>query len=491
MRDLGTALADGTLSFPLLVAGDDGPAGKLRVRSPFDDRTVGTAAAAGQAHVETALDLASKLARDHAARLSVPERLAVLNEAAALMAERADELALLAASEGGKPLTDSRIEVARAIDGVRLCAEALRAETGRGIALGTTQATTGRQAFTHKEPIGVVVAVSAFNHPLNLIVHQVGPAVAAGCPVIVKPAADTPLSCLNFVEILREAGLPPEWCQAVVTDDNAVAEALVTDARVAFFSFIGSARVGWMLRAKLAPGTRCALEHGGAAPAVLGESADRQAAIAAILKGGFYHAGQVCVSVQRVYAPRASAEELADALAAAAARLKVGDPTLAETEVGPLIRPREAERVAQWVDEAVAAGARLAGGGKLLPNNCYAPTVLVGAPETAKVSQLEVFGPVVCVYGYDRIDDAIAAANALPTAFQAAVFSQDLDEAFYVSRRLDASAVMINDHTAFRDDVMPFAGLRESGLGVGGIPYTFEDMQIEKMTVLKSAALSH
>jgi acyl-CoA reductase-like NAD-dependent aldehyde dehydrogenase len=307
--------------------------------------------------------------------------------------------------------------------------------------------------------------------------------------VIIKPAADTPLSCLRFVEILREAGLPNGWCQAIVAADNETAEKLVTDERVGFFSFIGSARVGWMLRSKLAPGTRCALEHGGAAPVILAEPYDHDLALAAILKGGFYHAGQVCVSVQRVYAPAADAASFAARLADAAKVLVVGAPEDATTEVGPLIRNAEVERVAEWVDEAVAAGAELLTGGEKLSDTCYAPTVLLNPPVDARVSTLEIFGPVVCVYAYDNIDAAAQQANALPVAFQSAVFSDDVDTAMHLYKALDASAVMINDHTAFRDDVMPFAGLRQSGLGIGGIPYTIEDMQIDKMMVVKSARI--
>jgi acyl-CoA reductase-like NAD-dependent aldehyde dehydrogenase len=396
---------------------------------------------------------------------------------------------LLAASEGGKPFTDSKVEVIRAIDGVRLCAETLRAHSGSVIPIAKTAATTGRLAFTQKEPIGVVVAVSAFNHPLNLIVHQVGPAIASGCPVIVKPAADTPLSCLRFVEILREAGLPNAWCQAVVTADRETAEKLVTDARVGFFSFIGSSRVGWMLRSKLAPGTRCALEHGGVAPVMLADPYDEELALASILKGGFYHAGQVCVSVQRVFVPAAQVEDFARKLAERANALIVGPPENAETEVGPLIRTGEVDRIAEWVDEAVAAGATLICGGKKLSDTCYAPTVLLNPPHDTRVSNMEIFGPVVCVYAYDDIDSAIQLANSLPVAFQAAVFSNDQEQAMRMYKLLDASAVMINDHSAFRDDAMPFAGLRESGLGTGGIPYTMNDMQIDKMMVIKSGAL--
>ncbi len=482
-------LEDGSLRCPLMIAGGRKAIGELDVLAPFDNKLLAKVETSGLDHVDDALTTAHSLFRNRDAWLSVPDRIAILDRTATLMAERADELALLAASEGGKPLTDSIVEVTRAIDSVRLCIESLRGQAGEVISLGTTPATVGRIAFTQKEPIGVVVAVSAFNHPLNLIVHQVGPAIASGCPVLVKPAADTPLSCLKFVALLREAGLPEAWCQAIVTDDRDAAEKLVTDRRVGFFSFIGSARVGWMLRSKLAPGVRCALEHGGVAPLFLTQDSDFELALPAVLKGGFYHAGQVCVSVQRLYAPRARAEQFALDLASAASQLVVGDPTAASTQVGPLIRNAEVVRVGEWVDAAVASGAKLLCGGNAISSSCYAPTVLLDPPSDARVSVEEIFGPVVCVYGYDDIDDAIEAANSLPTAFQAAVFSKDIDEAMKLARRIDASAVMINDHTAFRDDVMPFAGLRESGLGTGGIPYTLGDMQIDKMTVINSTEI--
>ena len=466
-----------------------GATGSLAVTSPYDGRELAQLPTGGPEHVRDALSAAYALFRDKSTWLPVPRRLEILGKAAEIMQARVEELTLLAASEGGKPYRDSKVEVIRAIDGVHLCAETLRSHPGNVIPIGTTPATAGRIAFTRKEPIGVVVAVSAFNHPLNLIVHQVGPAVAAGCPVVVKPAADTPLSCVRFVEILREAGLPDAWCQVMITDDLVTAEALVTDERVGFFSFIGSARVGWTLRSKLAHGVRCALEHGGAAPVVIAPPFDREAALASILKGAFYHAGQVCVSVQRVFVPKAEAAGFAEDLASHAEKLVIGPPEDKNTDAGPLIRPQEASRVAEWVDEAVASGAKLLCGGATLPNNCYAATVLLDPPADAKVSTLEIFGPVVCLYGYDDLDDAVAQANALPVAFQTAVFTSDIDLAMQLFSSLDGSAVMINDHSAFRDDVMPFAGLRQSGLGVGGIPYTMEDMQIEKMMVVKSAGL--
>ena len=413
--------------------------GELVVASPYDGRELDRLPTAGPDHVEDAMAAAFSLFRNRSAWLSIPERVEILGRAAAIMESQVEELTLLAASEGGKPYADSRVEVIRAIDGVHLCIENLRGHGGSVIPIGTTPATVGRAAFTQKEPVGVVVAVSAFNHPLNLIVHQVGPAVATGCPVVVKPAADTPLSCMRFVEILHEAGLPKAWCQAIITDDRETAEKLVTDSRVGFFSFIGSARVGWMLRSRLAPGARCALEHGGAAPVILAHPYDMAAVLPSVSKGGFYHAGQVCVSVQRVFVPAMDAETFASKLADSAGRLVVGPPEEPTTEVGPLIRTGEVDRVAEWVDAALAAGERI-----------------------------------------------IDAQYATSTKY---VFSRDVDVAMRLYKVLDASAVMINDHSAFRDDVMPFAGLRESGLGVGGIPYTMEDMQVDKMMVIKSESL--
>lgn len=478
-----------TEHFPLMVPGAK-PATRLAtVKAPFDGAEIATVETGDDAAAETALSNAYALLRDRDAWLPAWRRVDILERTVELMSERRDHLAIEAAREGGKPLVDSKHEVARAIDGLKLCVEGIRTQHGVEVPMGITRSSVNRAAFTRLEPIGVVVAVSAFNHPLNLIVHQVGPAVAAGCPIIVKPAEHTPLSCLRLVRLLREAGLPDEWCQPIATASRAVAEQLVTDKRVGFFSFIGSAAVGWSLRAKLAPGARCALEHGGVAPVILAADADLKKALPLIAKGGFYHAGQVCVSVQRVLAHATIAREVADGLARLGAKMKVGDPTLPDTEIGPLIRPAEVERIHTWVQEAVEGGGRLLAGGTPLSPTCYPATVVYDPPAGAKLSTREVFGPVVCVYPYEEIDEAIARANSLDVAFQAAVFTRSLDTALRCYRRLDASAVMVNDHTAFRVDWMPFAGLRHSGHGVGGIHHTMREMQIEKMMVLNSAEL--
>ena len=475
--------------FPVFAPGIGACDERAEVAAPWDRSVIGTVDCIDARQADQALATAFAIYQDKSRWLPPAQRIEVLQKTAALMAERSEELAVEAAREGGKPLADSQVEVARAIDGMHSCVEALRTEAGREIPMNLNAASAHHLAVTRKYPIGVVLGFSAFNHPLNLIVHQVGPAVAAGCPAIIKPALNTPLSCMRFVEMLHQAGLPEGYVQAINIRDHDISTRMVRDERVAFFSFIGSGAVGWKLRSELAPGARCALEHGGIAPVIVAADADIDDALPLLAKGGFYHAGQVCVSVQRVYADRALAARVAEGLAAAGDAMPVGDPTLPETAVGPLIRPAEVDRVEAWVGEAVAGGARLIAGGKRLSDTAYAPTVLLDPPDEAKVSAHEVFGPVICVYACDGVDAGIARANAGPYAFQAAVFSRSLDTALHCYHQLEAAAVMINNHTAFRVDWMPFAGLKQSGHGVGGIPYTFEDMQVDKLMVVRSPAL--
>lgn len=437
------------------------------------------------AALELKLARAQQLFRDRDGWLKPHERMAVLRRLAELVQGRRDHFAIQIAREGGKPLSDAIVEVTRAIDGIHNAADELRTFAGREIPMGLSAAAEDRWAFTTREPLGVVAAISAFNHPLNLIVHQVVPAIATGCPVIVKPSEVTPLSCLDFVALVRKAGLSEGWCQTFITADTALAESLATDPRIAFLSFIGSAKVGWHLHAKLAPGTRSALEHGGAAPALVDASADMDTIIAPMVKGGYYHAGQVCVSTQRIYVHDAVFDDFAQRLTERVKALRTGDPALKDTDVGPLIRPKEASRVAQWIEEAVQGGAGLVIGGGRLSETTLEPTVLIEPAPDARISREEVFGPVVALYRYREIDDAIASANALPFAFQASVFAQDIDIALRAAHRLDASAVMINDPTTFRTDWMPFAGRRQSGYGTGGIGYTMRDMTQEKMLLMR------
>ncbi len=461
----------------------------LTVYNPFDRSVIDTLPLTEMDAASARLSEAHALHEAHPQGLPKAERLAILTRFKALMMKHKDELISLSLREGGKPYQDTVIEADRAIDSVQIAIDTLRTLAGTQIPMNINAASSGRMAYTFHTPIGVVLAISAFNHPINLIMHQAIPAVATGCPVLVKPATTTPLTCFKLVELLHRAGLPKEWCQTFVCD-NDVANALVKDARISFLSFIGSGKVGWHLRSQLPAGAHCALEHGGAAPVVLAPDANLNNALPKLIKGGFYHAGQVCVSVQRIFVHRSQSKTLCDGLVQLASNLKVGDPADTTTEVGPLILPREVERVDAWVSEAIQGGAQCLTGGKTLSETLYAPTVLLNPPANCTLSKSEIFGPVVTVYEYDDIEEAFARANSLPFCFQASIFSNQLETCLDATQKLTAKTVLVNDHSAFRVDWMPFGGLKESGLGVGGIPYSMHDMLYEKQVIINAKALS-
>jgi acyl-CoA reductase-like NAD-dependent aldehyde dehydrogenase len=457
------------------------------VRSPFDGSVIAEVGYMNQAQALSCLEKALAFFNSRKAPASL-ERARILRVVAGRIETEVEELSLLIAQEGGKPYRDSKAEVLRAASSLRIAADSAVNSHGSEIPMRATAAAQGHMAWTFREPIGVVVAISAFNHPLNLIAHQVGPAVAAGCPVLVKPAAETPLSCLRLVEMLHQAGLPAAMAQ-VINCEVEVAEALATDPRIAFLTFIGSSKVGWGLRSKLAPGVRCALEHGGAAPVIVDESADLKTAIPSLVKGGYYHSGQVCVSVQRVFVHKKILAQFQEQFLLAVKELKTGDPSLSETDCGPMIRKRDLQRVHEWIELAVKSGAKLLCGGRALGETCYEPTVLLNAPLDSLVMTEEVFGPLVCLTNFDDLSQAIALANDVRWSFQSAIYSQNLDRALQAARELKGSAVMINESTTFRVDWMPFAGRGPSGLSVGGIPYSFQDLTEEKMVLIKSPHL--
>ena len=455
----------------------------LEVFSPFDRKLIKKIKMHKKTEALSMIKSAYALFNNRKKWMEPYERIDILNKTAASLSKNSSKFAKQIALEGGKPIIDANIEVTRAIDGIGIAVKELLNIKGEEVPMGLTKASEKRMAFTFKEPIGVVLAISAFNHPLNLIIHQVIPALAVGCPVIVKPATTTPLSCLAFVDLLYKAGLPKDWCQVCVCDNN-VASELVNDKRFSFLSFIGSAKVGWMLKKMLNPGVCCALEHGGAAPVIIDKDIDHKKIIAPLIKGAFYHAGQVCVSVQRIFVHESKAKLLAEMIAKAAKKLKVGDPTKSTTDIGPLILPREVERVNSWVSEAVKGGAKLLTGGKKLSNTTYAATVLFNPDDKDKVSVNEIFGPVVCIYSYKTLDEAVKRANNPFFSFQAAIFSDNLSNSIELVKKLNAKTVMVNDHTAFRVDWMPFGGTKNSGYNIGGIGHSMNDMTHEKMMVI-------
>jgi len=318
----------------------------LSVTQAYTGKTLAELTMHNSIDVDAMLSMAKNL--HHQGCLPVYERIGVLQKLAELVDNEHEAFSKLIANEGGKPIGDARVEVTRAVGGIHIAIREIQHIKGEEIPMDLSAAGAGRKAFTVMEPIGVVVAVSAFNHPLNLAIHQIIPAIATGCPVIIKPASVTPLCCLRLAELIIEAGLPEGWVQVAITNrENS--EKLVTDPRVAFFSFIGSAKVGWYLKSKLAPGTRCALEHGGVAPLIFDSSEDEDGFVSGVVKASMYHSGQVCVSVQRVYIPNNKLADLAQKIANLAKTQIVGDAINENSDLGPLISPKETDRIETWV----------------------------------------------------------------------------------------------------------------------------------------------
>jgi acyl-CoA reductase-like NAD-dependent aldehyde dehydrogenase len=457
----------------------------LEVKSPWKNKVIANLKYNNANQIEEILEKVAQVSLKKGLDFPPIERIKVLKNFCKAIQDNIKDLATLACSEGGKPITDSIIEIQRGAEGVESCIEILKSECGSVIPMNINEASSNRIAFTQKEPIGVVLAISAFNHPFNLIIHQIIPAIATGCTVIVKPAEDTPLSCKKIVEMLYNSGLPEERCHFVIPENLELATKLVSDKRINFFSFIGSSKVGWFLRSKLSPGTRCSLEHGGMAPTFITENSDLENCAKSICKGGFYHAGQVCVSVQRIFVSKKIAKKFIEVFSESVKKLNAGDPLNKKTVVGPLIRPGEVNRVEEWVNESISNGAELILGGKRITDTTFDKTILLNPKKTDKVSKLEIFGPVVAISEFTNFDNAIDDANSVDVSFQASIFTNKISEILKFYERINASSVFHNDHTAFRVDWMPFAGLKHSGYGVGGIKYTMHDMQIEKMLVLR------
>ncbi|MCB0320443.1 MAG: aldehyde dehydrogenase family protein [Bdellovibrionales bacterium] len=456
------------------------PTDRVQIVSAFDRSPLRELELSGENTIHGILERATVAFRE--GELPKSRRIEILENFLALLKRDQEQLLSTAIAEGGKPRRDTVVEFQRACEGVRLGIHAFHEVHGEEVPMSLSKASAGRLAFTTLEPIGVVVSISAFNHPINLIIRQIVPPLVAGCPVIIKPDLRTPLSCVLLVDLLHEAGLPSEWCQVALCS-NVVAEKLATDSRVSFLSFIGSARVGWHLRSQLAPGTRCSLELGGVAPVLIDEQVSLPEIVPPLLRGAFYHAGQVCVSVQKIYVPKAHFDEFAYLFVEGAKKLRVGDPNMEDTEVGPIIDSVQLHRIDTLVKASCSSGAELLCGGEVHMNTCYAPTVLRNPVPNCEIRRNEIFGPVVALIGYESRNDVYAEAHSLPYAFQASVFTNNYKVAFEALKNFPASALLVNDHTAFRVDWMPFGGARESGLGKGGIPQTVREMSHEKLAI--------
>ncbi len=453
----------------------------IDVQSPFDGEHLGQVPALTSADVDRAVAYARKAM--HERPLAQWQRAEILDRAALLMAERRDDFAIAIAREAAKPLKTARGEADRAVATFQFSSAVARTLTGDTVPLEAAAVGGGKIGFTLRVPVGVVGAISPFNFPLNLVVHKVGPAIAAGCAVVLKPASQTPFSSILLARLLADAGLPDGYLQIVTGSGGTVGNALVDHPDVALISFTGSPDVGWGIRAR-APRKRVGLELGNNAPVIIEADGDWATAAAKIKLAGFAHAGQSCISTQRVLVHQSIADEFVTKLVANVNELVVGDPMAEATDVSALISRTERDRVVGWISEAVAAGGQVACGGDLDANGVLRPTVIVNAKPEMNICALEVFGPVVAVQTYESYDTALQIANDTRYGLQAAVFTSDIAKGLQAARTLDFGGVLINEVPTWRADHMPYGGIRDSGNTREGPAYSVREMTEERLIII-------
>jgi acyl-CoA reductase-like NAD-dependent aldehyde dehydrogenase len=456
------------------------------VTSPYDGREVGRVPVGTTAHIDAAV--AAAVARREEGPLPAWRRAEILDAAAVRLADRHEEFAQRLSAESAKPITTARGEVSRGVDTLRFSAAVARTLTGETIPLDASSAGEHKLGFVLRVPIGVVAAISPFNFPVNLVLHKLGPAVAAGCPVVLKPASATPLSALALAEMmLDECGLPDGWLN-VVTTSGSTANHLVEHPDVAMITFTGSPSVGWSIRAKV-PHKRVGLELGNNAPVIVEPSADLATVAAKVAVAATAFAGQSCISVQRVFAHASVADELTALVAARVDELVVGDPSDDATQVSALINAGETDRVDAWIAEAVADGAKVVAGGTRTAEGVLRPTVLADVRPEMEVCRTEVFGPVVGIQAYDELPEALRLANDSRYGLQAGIFTADIDAAMLAARTLDYGGVMVNEVPTWRADQMPYGGLRDSGNTREGPAWAAREMTEERLVVMHSPSL--
>ncbi|ONF62826.1 aldehyde dehydrogenase family protein [Amycolatopsis keratiniphila] len=450
------------------------------VNFPFDGSEIGRAPVGTPELATRAIDEAVAVFKQVAALPSRTRR-SLLNDVAAALEARRSDFEQLLVLETGKPLVDCRVEVARTIVTWQAAAEEVSRLHGETVPLDLLPSGDGLVGFWKRKPIGVVVGIAGFNYPLLLASHKIAPAIAAGCPVVVKPAPQTPLATLWLVHLVRSLTDLPAMVQ-LVTGDAAVGSALVTDRRVGAVSFTGSALVGHRIARDAAP-TKTLLELGSNAALVVAEDADLDAAADAVLRGGFYASGQACISVQRVLVVDAVAEEFTERVLARLGEVVTGDPRDEKTRVSALIDPGSTRRVQEWVDKATSAGARLVGGG--VEGTVIRPTVLLDVPDGLECWDEEIFGPVVCIRTVSSVDEAFDAVNASRYGLHASVFSTSLKTAFRALDELEVGGVVVNEVPGFRSDTMPYGGVKDSGIGREGPRFAVEELTVTRMAVLR------
>ena len=453
---------------------------KIEVLNPFDGSVVDTIPSGDQDDIETALKTAERGAKIMA-KMTGYERYEIIHKVSEMMAERVDELARIITLEEGKILSEATMEAGRAAEIIALSAEEAKRLYGEVIPLEGGPGVKGKLGFTVRVPCGIVVGISPFNFPLHLVCHKVGPALAAGNAIVVKPATDTPLSALKLVELFLEAGTPPEAIQCLTGSGRVIGDALCSDPRVRKITFTGSRDVGEHI-CHTAGLKRVTMELGSNSPLIVMPDADPEKVAAAATASGYSNAGQVCISTQRVIAHEDIYGDFLDAFKSSVEGISTGDPLDAPTKMGPMIREDDAIRVSEWVDEAVSSGAELLTGGER-NGQIYAPTLVANVKPEMKISYDEIFGPVVGVTKVSNIDDAIALANDTNYGLSAAIFTENIDWAMRFVREVDSGNLMVNWGTQWRADLMPYGGLKESGMGKEGPKYAVQEMTETKMAI--------
>jgi glyceraldehyde-3-phosphate dehydrogenase (NADP+) len=454
------------------------------IRSPYDGHVVGSTFLASAEQIERAV-VGAQAGFERMRALGAWERAEILRKTAAGISARRDELAALLSAEAGKPIRDARAEIDRGALTFRLAAEEAERMIGETIPLDLAPSSKGRLGITRRFPVGPVLGISPFNFPLNLAAHKVAPAIAAGCSIVLKPPSADPLIMLKVAEIMTEAGLP-EGALSVIPTARDVADKLIDDERFRLLSFTGSPVIGWKMKAR-AGKRRVLLELGGNAACIVDATANLDWAVKRSLVGAFAYAGQVCISVQRIFLHDSIADEFEKRFVAGAAQLKVGDPADEATDVGPLIDDGAAKRTQEWIAEAVAVGARVVAGGaplKAAEPRLFAPTILTNVPRSARICSDEAFAPVVILERYSDFSKVIESVNESRFGLQCGLFSNDLAHVRAAFDQLEVGGVIVNDVPTYRIDNMPYGGVKESGLGREGIRWSIEEMTELRLLVL-------
>jgi glyceraldehyde-3-phosphate dehydrogenase (NADP+) len=451
---------------------------RIEVRDPYDNSFIDTVPSATADDVETAL-AAAAAATETAKRMTTYERAQVLYRCAAIVADNVEDFARTIAREGSKTIREARKEATRCVNTLTVSAEEAKRLLGETIPFDSFPGGEQRRGHWERVPIGVVLAITPFNDPLNLVAHKLGPAIAGGNAVILKPATVTPLSALKLTEALVEAGLPRDVLQTITGHGAVLGDALVSDPRVRMVSFTGGVEAGRSVAAK-AGIKKIGMELGSNSPVIVWKDADLEWAVETCVSGAFWAAGQNCIGVQRIYIHREVYDSFRDGFVEKTKTYKIGDKLDESTDMGPMINEGEAKRVERWIDEAVERGATLlVGGGRT--GALLEPTVLENVPPGATIDHEEVFGPTVNLYPVDDLDEALEKANAVDFGLLAAGFTRDLETAHRIAEGLDCGGVMINDSTDYRLDSMPFGGIKSSGLGREGIKFSLQEMTEPKV----------